>query len=105
MLQRLYVHNFRCLENFQLDLKDIPSALLIGKNGAGKSTTLQILSYLIRPNKGFIQINGWDYYTESFQAKCSLGIVPQEFNFNTFDLICVCVLSLRFTIHNLGFMI
>jgi predicted ATPase len=38
MLQRLYVHNFRCLENFELTLKDLPSSLLIGKNGAGKST-------------------------------------------------------------------
>lgn len=38
MLQRLYVHNFRCLENFELHLKDLPSSLLIGKNGAGKST-------------------------------------------------------------------
>jgi predicted ATPase len=38
MLQRLYVHNFRCLENFELVLKDLPSSLLIGKNGSGKST-------------------------------------------------------------------
>jgi predicted ATPase len=37
MLQRLYVHNYRCLENFELNLKDMPSALLIGKNGVGKS--------------------------------------------------------------------
>jgi predicted ATPase len=43
MLQRLYVHNFRCLENFELNLKDMPSALLIGKNGAGKSTILKVL--------------------------------------------------------------
>ena len=38
MLQRLYIHNFRCLENFELNLKDMPSSLLIGKNGTGKST-------------------------------------------------------------------
>lgn len=38
MIQRLYVHNFKCLENFELTLRDLPSALLIGKNGAGKST-------------------------------------------------------------------
>lgn len=38
MLQRLYVNNYRCLENFELNLKEMPSALLIGKNGAGKST-------------------------------------------------------------------
>ena len=43
MLERLYVHNFRCLENFTLDLAGHPSALLIGKNGAGKSTVLRSL--------------------------------------------------------------
>lgn len=43
MIERLYVHNFRCLENFTLDLAGRPSTLLIGKNGAGKSTTLQCL--------------------------------------------------------------
>ncbi len=41
MIERLYVHNFRCLENFTLDLAGQPSALLIGKNGVGKSTLLQ----------------------------------------------------------------
>ncbi len=43
MIERLYVHNFRCLENFTLDLAGRPSALVIGKNGAGKSTVLQCL--------------------------------------------------------------
>jgi len=46
MLQRLYVHNFRCLENFELNLKDLPSSLLIGKNGAGKSTIAFALEVL-----------------------------------------------------------
>ncbi|CAD5930567.1 Putative ATPase [Planktothrix tepida] len=43
MIQRLYIHNFRCLENFELSLKDLPSALLIGKNGVGKSTISDVL--------------------------------------------------------------
>ncbi|WP_207878179.1 AAA family ATPase [Pseudomonas sp. 32_A] len=42
MLQRLYVHNFRCLENFEFKPGDTPSALLIGKNGSGKSTLANI---------------------------------------------------------------
>lgn len=53
MLQRLYVHNFRCLENFELPLKDISSVLLIGKNGVGKSTVgraLEILQTIARGN-------------------------------------------------------
>ncbi|MEW6281795.1 MAG: AAA family ATPase [Candidatus Eremiobacterota bacterium] len=43
MIQRLYVHNYRCLENFELALADLPSSLLIGKNGSGKSTVAQAL--------------------------------------------------------------
>jgi len=38
MITRLYVHNFRCLENFELPVAGKSSALLIGKNGAGKTT-------------------------------------------------------------------
>lgn len=51
MLQRLYVHNFRCLENFELSIKEMPSALLIGKNGSGKSTicfALEIFQHIGR---------------------------------------------------------
>ena len=38
MIRRLYIHNFRCLENFELSLGDKRSALLLGRNGTGKST-------------------------------------------------------------------
>jgi predicted ATPase len=37
VISRLYIHNFRCLENFELPIPG-PSVLLVGKNGAGKST-------------------------------------------------------------------
>lgn len=43
MIHRLYVHNFRCLENFELNLKEFPTALLIGKNGVGKSAVGAVL--------------------------------------------------------------
>ena len=46
MIERLYVHNFRCLENLSLDFLGKPSALLIGKNGAGKSSVRQALQVL-----------------------------------------------------------
>jgi ABC-type cobalamin/Fe3+-siderophores transport system ATPase subunit len=44
MIERLYVHNFRCFENFTLDFSASPSVLVIGKNGAGKSTVLHSLT-------------------------------------------------------------
>ena len=52
MLQRLYVHNFRCLENFEITLKEIESALLIGKNGSGKSTILTVLEIFQKISQG-----------------------------------------------------
>lgn len=56
MIQRLYVHNFRCLENFELTLRDLPSALLIGKNGAGKSTVGQALELFQRIGQGINRV-------------------------------------------------
>lgn len=38
MIRRFYVHNYRCLENFELNLSQQSSWLLMGKNGSGKST-------------------------------------------------------------------
>ncbi|MGG6270749.1 AAA family ATPase [Leptolyngbya sp. AN03gr2] len=52
MLQRLYVHNFRCLENFELSLKNISSALLVGKNGVGKSTIAKVLEIFQHISRG-----------------------------------------------------
>lgn len=56
MLQRLYVHNFRCLENFELRTGEITSALLIGRNGSGKSTIKSALEVLQRIGRGINRV-------------------------------------------------
>jgi len=51
VLRRLYIHNFRCLENFELPISGLPSVLLIGNNGSGKSTVgfaLEVLQKIAR---------------------------------------------------------
>ena len=57
MLQRLYVHNFRCLENFELTLKGLSSALLIGKNGSGKSNILCVLQIFQAIGRGINKLD------------------------------------------------
>lgn len=52
VIRRLYVHNFRCLENFELPISGKSSALLIGKNGAGKTTVGLALEILQRIARG-----------------------------------------------------
>lgn len=51
MIKRIYIHNFRCLENFELPVSGISSCLLIGRSGSGKSTigfALQALQSIAR---------------------------------------------------------
>jgi predicted ATPase len=51
MIKRFYVHNFRCLENFELALGEVSSVLLLGRNGAGKTTVglaLEVLQGIAR---------------------------------------------------------
>ena len=52
VIQRLYVHNFRCLENFELPVSGQSSLLLIGNNGAGKTTIGRALEILQRIARG-----------------------------------------------------
>lgn len=51
---------------------------LLGPNGAGKTTTINILSTVLKPDKGVIDINGYNLKTDPEKCKKSLGIVPQE---------------------------
>lgn len=51
VIKRFYVHNFRCLENFELPVSGLSSVLLIGNNGSGKTTVglaLEVLQKIAR---------------------------------------------------------
>jgi predicted ATPase len=52
VIRRLYVHNYRCLENFELPVSGQSSVLLIGKNGSGKTTVGLALEVLQRIARG-----------------------------------------------------
>lgn len=56
MIGRPYVHNFRCFETFELSLGDRGSVLLLGKNGAGKSTVGVVLEILQKLARGTSRI-------------------------------------------------
>jgi len=49
---------------------------LLGHNGAGKSTTLRVLSTVIRANEGRALIDGHDCANEPLQVRRSLGVLP-----------------------------
>jgi predicted ATPase len=76
MLQTLYVHNFRCLENFNLDAKELSSFLLIGKNGSGKSTISLVLEIFQSIGRGINRVR--DIVSEN-DFCCGRSTVPIRF--------------------------
>jgi len=52
MIRRIYIHNYRCFQNFDLKLDDQSSVLILGKNGTGKSTLSDALRILQSIAKG-----------------------------------------------------
>jgi sodium transport system ATP-binding protein len=49
---------------------------LLGHNGAGKSTTLRILSTVLRPDAGHANVDGHDCVAAPLRVRGSLGVLP-----------------------------
>jgi len=51
---------------------------LLGPNGAGKSTAIGVISGLLRPSAGQVEVGGNDIVGSPEAAKRILGVVPQQ---------------------------
>ena len=50
---------------------------LLGSNGAGKSTTMNIIAGCLSPTEGTVLINGYDICTQPIEAKRQIGYLPE----------------------------
>lgn len=50
---------------------------LLGKNGAGKSTTMNIVTGYLAASSGTVSICGYDIFKEAKQAKKQIGYLPE----------------------------
>ena len=57
---------------------------LLGPNGAGKSTLINIMAGLVQKTSGSVKIWNSDIDTHERQARCAIGVVPQELNLDPF---------------------
>ena len=84
-LTKTYGNGFQALSGIDLDVAEGDFFALLGPNGAGKSTTIGILSTLVNKTGGTVNIFGHDLDRNPAALKRSIGVGPQEFNFNQFE--------------------
>jgi ABC-2 type transport system ATP-binding protein len=92
-LTKTYRNGFEALKGIDLDVEPGDFFALLGPNGAGKSTTIGIITSLVNKSGGAVSIFGHDLDHEKDAAKACLGLVPQEFNFNTFEPVVEIVVN------------
>jgi len=67
---------------------------LLGKNGAGKSTTMKILCGCIPPTSGDVEVCGLDVLRYPLQAKAKIGYLPEAVsgfnNLTVFEFLSYC---------------
>lgn len=84
-LNKTYSNGVVALNDINLRVAKGDFFALLGANGAGKSTTIGLISSLLVKTSGNIKINGYNLATSPNKAKLSLGIVPQEINLSVFE--------------------
>lgn len=84
-LSKTYANGVEALKGIDLTVKTGDFFALLGANGAGKSTTIGLITTLVNKTSGNIKIYGFDLDTEPEKAKSCLGLVPQEVNLNIFE--------------------
>jgi len=70
--------SLHALKNVSFSLRRGEVLGFLGLNGAGKSTTMQIISGNLAPTSGEVKINGYDILEQPKQAKASLGFLAEQ---------------------------
>jgi len=70
--------DFIAVDNMSLSIEEGEIFGFLGANGAGKSTTINIISGLLRSNQGTVEILGKNTKKNSKFAKMNIGMVPQD---------------------------
>lgn len=70
--------DFIAVDHMSLNVREGEIFGFLGANGAGKSTTINMIASLLRSTKGEIRLLGKNIAKEARFAKMNTGIVPQE---------------------------
>ena len=84
-LRKTYDNGVEALKGVSLQVAEGDFFALLGPNGAGKSTLIGVVSSLVNPSAGQVEVFGVDLAARRSDAMRLIGLVPQEINFNMFE--------------------
>lgn len=76
----LEIRGHEILNNISFELQKGDCLGLIGASGSGKTMLLKVMTTLIKPTSGSVEIAGYDVVTQSKQIKKNTGYVPEDFD-------------------------
>ncbi len=68
----------RAVAGVDLEVERGEILVLLGQNGAGKSTTLRCLGGILRPDGGLIELDGLRLPESLDSVRARLGVVPDQ---------------------------
>lgn len=68
---------FTAVDNISFEIQDGEIVGFLGKNGAGKSTTMNMMTGCIEATEGEIEINGYNISRKPKKAKREIGYMPE----------------------------
>ena len=81
-LRKTYDNGVEALKGVSLAVAPGDFFALLGPNGAGKSTLIGVVSSLVNPSSGSVEVFGVDIASRRSEAMRLIGLVPQELTFN-----------------------
>ena len=73
-----YFNDYKALSNLSIEVKDGEIYGLLGANGAGKSTTLNLILGFLKPDNGLIELK--ELTNSSDISSKSIGYIPENVN-------------------------
>ncbi len=75
---KTYNKTVKALDDVSFNVKGGEIVGFIGPNGSGKTTTMKLLTGIIRPDKGKIVINGFNIKEDPIKVKESIGYIADN---------------------------
>jgi len=73
-----FFNGFKAVDGISFKIQKGELFSLLGSNGAGKSTTIRMLTTVLKPTGGNARISGYTLTSEKNNIKSLIGVCPQE---------------------------